>query len=284
MVGSFIFFFSKLRHEGVEKIVVEKNENRNLSSFYKNKDDYEAAFSHVKDVKRKNIIAGIISHHFLAKDLIANFFAGINNENVKNIVVVGPDHFSRLNDDKISAATTFLPWNTPYGQVFANEKMLNSILNDESISENNTIFLNEHSIYTLVPFIKKTFPNAKIIPLIVHNNYDFEKFINLGKIIKSNVDSETIMIVSSDFSHNLSENDAKTKDMVSIENLKDINTENIQNISCDCRACMAIMLGFVGVEKRGSFDLVENKNSNDFGGQEKTVTSYVSAYYLAPSN
>ncbi len=52
----------------------EKSNNK-LESFYKNKFEYDDAFRKILSDSKEQVIAGIISHHFLAKDLIAQFFS-----------------------------------------------------------------------------------------------------------------------------------------------------------------------------------------------------------------
>ncbi|RLC33250.1 hypothetical protein DRH14_05210, partial [Candidatus Shapirobacteria bacterium] len=73
-----------------------KNEKPFLTSFYNRKNDYEQSFEPFNNIAKKKVVAGITSHHFLAKDLIANFFSGIDQKGTKTIYIVGPDHFNRL--------------------------------------------------------------------------------------------------------------------------------------------------------------------------------------------
>lgn len=278
-------FSNREKSTSAAKLTTIENEakNENLSSFFNNKNDYDSAFSRAANIYKKNVLAGIISHHYLAKDLIARFFSGISNRDIDNIILVGPDHYNALDypldNIKPDAVTTKLSWDTPYGELDPNKEFPDKILAGNNIVENDSVFKTDHSIYTLIPFIKKVFPKAKIIPLVVRNNNDYEKFIRMGESIRKNVGDRSLLVVSSDFSHNASIAEAGKNDQASIEILNSLSQKNIDGITSDCSSCIAVLYGFLKKDPNG-FYLNENKNSSDFGSQDKTVTSYVSAYYL----
>ena len=249
-----------------------------LESFYRNKTDYEEAFAKVTGSVKETVFAGIISHHFLAKDLIATFFAGIEPSSVEKVFIAGPDHFQRLADKEYDIATSLLDWQTPYGIFYANQPAINHLLGNPVVDSNDKIFRNEHSIYTLIPFAKKAFPQAKVVPLILKNSQSYQQFFNLGKQISQ---EKSLLIVSSDFSHQVTALQAKENDLKSIEALTKMNIENLDNVTSDCKQCLAFLYGFIW-GKSARFKLVDNKTSQDFGSQDKNnLTSYVSGYFIA---
>lgn len=250
-----------------------------LSSFFKNKADYDSAFLNAQNSEKKNVLAEITSHHFLARDLIARFFLGINNSDVQDIILIGPDHYRQLDNTSSDIAITELSWNTPYGEINANKDVEENILGLNGTIVNNSIFRNEHSIYTLVPFIKRSFPNTRLIPLIIHSSNDYEKFAGLGNSTRKLASKNSLLIVSSDFSHEASIPEAQKNDQISIETLENLNPGNIDSLTSDCKACIAFLYGFLK-DDQSSFYLVENKNSSDFGSPEEKVTSYISGYFL----
>lgn len=281
LAGSLYFLKSEKEYVGLDLLSVSDGamENKNLKSFFGNIDDYELAFAHAQISEKTKVIAGITSHHFLAKDLIARFYFGIADD-IENIVLIGPDHYSALTLGGVNVVTTELAWDTPYGQLEPNKNWIRKILNGNSnIRINDNIFKMEHSIYTEAPFIKKAFPQAKIVPLIVKNTYDYDKFIKIGENLKKILRGKTLLVISSDFSHEATKDDAKRYDDQSIVALQDLKPDNLNKITCDCRACISVMLGFLGENKK--FHLVENKNSADFGSPDQKVTSYVSGYFLS---
>jgi AmmeMemoRadiSam system protein B len=280
VAGSFKFFMNG-EENNQKRSSVKKVDRKFLESFFGNKSDYEKAFKNSlrnEDVAGKNIIAGIISHHFLARNLIADFFSNLENNPAKNIILVGPDHFHALDKENKIAITSDMPWQTPYGMLENNSELSDKLISSGIVLD-DTQFKTEHSIYTLIPFVKKVIPDSKIVPIIIKNNNDYQKFKDLGEKVKELSGNDSLVIVSSDFSHNSSINQAETNDEKSIQALKDLDLTSLNDMTCDCRACLAFLTGFLSDEKKDFF-LLENKNSADFGSQDETVTSYVSGYYI----
>jgi AmmeMemoRadiSam system protein B len=252
-----------------------------LESYFKNKTDYDEAFSKFENVKKKPILAAITSHHFLAKELIAQTFAGIDPIKTKGVIIVGPDHFQQLTGTKYFAQTTNAGWHTPFGNMDIDAEIVDKLSqNGEVLSDINT-FRGEHSVYLLVPFAKKSFPEAMIVPLILRKKVDYPYYYELGRKVSDAVNlEETILIISSDFSHNASRKQAKMNDDRSANLLKEMKVDNINLIENDCKQCAAFLYGYLEGENT-NFELVSNKNSFDISGESpESVTSYVSAYFV----
>jgi AmmeMemoRadiSam system protein B len=252
-----------------------------LASIYNNTENYQEVFNNLDkatSTKALEAKAGIVSHHFLAKQLIADFYNKIGNDKISTVFLVSPDHFESYFKPETIAYTSRLDWQTPFGDLLCDKNIQSNLLNNKNIELKDTILGLDHGIYVEIPFIKKFFPGAKIVPLVLKNSSDFTVFEELGNKLK-NFDKNSVLIVSSDFSHNASIKTAKENDTKSIDALKTLNKENINNITSDCRQCMAVLDGFLENEDAG-FNLFENKNSFDISGQdEKSVTSYIFGFF-----
>ncbi|RLC34176.1 AmmeMemoRadiSam system protein B, partial [Candidatus Shapirobacteria bacterium] len=177
----------------------------------------------------------------------------------------------------IFIATTDTNWQTPYGIQLADKNKIQKILNFPKVSLNYQVFTNEHSIYVLVPFIKKVFPQAKIVPIIVRNNLDYKYFYNFGKNLSS---KKSLLIISSDFSHYSTPEQCQQNDTQSVNLLYSQEFNQSSNVNCDCTQCINLLYGFLS-NIDTSFELVENKKSTDFGEKNlENITSYISAYYI----
>jgi len=74
---------------------------------------FETAFKFNKkelDLSNKNVVAGIIPHHLLAADLLAEFFYNLQVKNYETIILIGHNHFNSGNSDII---TSNYNWQTP---------------------------------------------------------------------------------------------------------------------------------------------------------------------------
>jgi AmmeMemoRadiSam system protein B len=249
-----------------------------LESFFKNKELYEEAFARVGKAEKSQVRAGIVPHHFLARDLIAAFFQGIASPSVSRVILVGPDHFKSFSGTDPLSFTTLLPWRTPFGGLEPDRRFIQHLASEDACLGSDKIFMRDHSIWVLVPFVKKAFPQAHIVPLVLRNNREYARFRELGETLARLDDQEGILVVSSDFSHGVSQDQAMRLDRESITNLGRLDLDHIARIHCDCRPCLAVLLGFLGEEQ--SFRLLDRQTSRDLGAPPgEPLTSYVSGYY-----
>jgi poly-gamma-glutamate synthesis protein (capsule biosynthesis protein) len=253
-----------------------------LESFFKNPVLYDEAFARAGKVIPQKILGGIVPHHFLARDLIAAFFAGIDGQAARRLILVGPDHYrTRHQPGAAHCFTSLRPWRTPFGPVAADQEFIRKLVAAGVSTADDAVFMQEHSIYVLIPFIKRTFPQAQIVPLVLRPGPDDDKFLQLGKFLRQHSPPGTVMIVSSDFAHGVTEAQARVLDRKSLQNLKNFRRETIGQITCDCRSGLAMLRGFLGPGQK-HFSLVAHRTSLDFGSREgHDLTSYIAAYYRA---
>jgi len=250
-----------------------------LASIYNNLETYEDIFSKLPIAEKVETKAGIISHHFLAKDLIAEFYNKTGNDKISTIFLISPDHYNHFYSSNTLAYTSYASWNTPYGELQPNKKVIDSLTEQGSVAISDSILGLEHGIYIEVPFIKKFFPNAKIVPLIVDSTTNYSQFLALGSQLNNLAADNAFLVVSSDFSHNLTASEASVADKKSVEILKNLSTNDLDKVTNDCKQCLAVLSGFLGDEKY-KFNLIDNKNSFDISREDKnSVTSYVSGFY-----
>jgi AmmeMemoRadiSam system protein B len=271
--GIFGFFLEK------SKKTEPTNPDR-LSSFYTNKIEYDQAFTDAATTSASPAYAAITSHHFLAKNLIAGTMTHIDPASIEQVILISPDHFSALTDMSAIGVFTQQEWDTPYGIFQIAHPTAEMVDTLPGISEDRTPFLKEHGVYTIVPFLKKQFPAAKLLPIIVRQSDDYQRYANFGRQLAQNIHAEkTLVVVSSDFSHLKTPADAKLDDQKSIAALKDARVESAANIQSDCKVCMAILFGYLE-GKKTNFQLIENTNSFDISTQSpESVTSYVSGFF-----
>lgn len=272
-----------------------------LSSIFNNREEYEDVFSKLsrlqgnrgspmpttsvgasgqKPTEDVNAVAGIISHHFLAKQLIADFYNKVGSDKVSIVFLVSPDHYNNYFKPDSIAYTSYLNWDTPFGVLQTDNNSIKNLLSNKNIEINDSAMGLEHGIYVEAPFIKKFFPNAKIVPLVLKNNLPYEKFLSLGNAIKKISNNNSILIVSSDFTHDASADQASANDKKSIDVLKNLSADKVDQVTNDCKQCIATLSGFLGDNNQNNFYLINNENSFDISGQDKnSVTSYVSGYY-----
>ncbi len=255
-----------------------------LQSPFDSKELYDDIFSGLPESSpNSDIKAGIVSHHFLAREMIAELYNQISNQDVKTVFLVSPDHYNNFFQTGIRAYTSTLPWKTPFDDFYAQKDYADRLVANGDVQMNDLAVGSEHGIYIEMPFLRKCFPGAKLVPLVVKSTAQYDGFFALGKEINEIADDKTIMIISSDFSHNVSADVASSQDEESIVVLNNLSLDGLNDVESDCRACLAVLSGFLDGQDY-DFSLISNKNSLDFSGtnqgKEGGVTSYISGYYI----
>jgi AmmeMemoRadiSam system protein B len=252
-----------------------------LQSFFQSRELYEEAFAGVGPVSQVRIRAGIVSHHFLARQLIARFFAGLDPEGVACLILLSPDHYHRLAGTPKLWVTSRKPWQTPYGVLKADGPVIDSLLASGAGALNDDAFRQEHGAYLLVPFLKRTCPRAAIVPLILRGCPDYPRLAHWGAQMQRAAPPGTVLLVSSDFAHGVDAAQARRLDRESLTHLRQLQLPDLKGIHNDFRPGLAVLAGFLGSGPR-DFRLVSHRTSADFGSRETgNLTSYIAAYYLA---
>lgn len=255
-----------------------------LHPAYMDPASYDGLFDNLTETDPKNNIIGAVApHHFLAKNKIARLYGQIKNENTELVYLISPDHFTNFFDIGKIAYTSNLPWQTPFGDIFAAEISISKLIDTGRVATRDNAVGLEHGITVETPFIKYFFSNAKIVPLVLKNSSNYSDFFDLGQKIKEISRGRSIMIVSSDFCHNLPAAAARSADQKSIVALKNLNISGLGAVNNDCRQCLALLAGYLD-GKNYDFTLVDNTNSFEISSQDPDfVTSYVSGYYFNDS-
>ncbi len=184
---------------------------------------YDKANDAVTNTHRSGARSGIVAHHLLVAEKIAETLAQMGTGWDRTVVVLSPNHF-----DQGSSAlqTTIGAWKTPYGNLEVDERAVNKLVKHiaELQIEPDT-FEKEHGVAGITPFIKKWFPHAKLVPLVIHESATPNEVKALAKQIQSMLPN-AVVIASIDMSHNLPEHIQIFHDEVTLR--------AIENGECDC--------------------------------------------------
>lgn len=158
---------------------------------------------------------GIVPHHLLASDMIAGFFALAAKEEdaYDTVVILAPSHFPEVDDAPILTADAL--WRTPHGDVQpASEPIALLTGNPLLAARNNPAALeNDHGVSGLIPFAAHFLPGAQVVPVLLSPAVTPEQLAELQSILTGWCrDRRTLLLVSVDFSHYLTEPEAELRD------------------------------------------------------------------------
>lgn len=278
--GIFLVFLKKNNAQEIPVSPSPTPQTDYLQSYFTIKDEYLDSFAKSSNITKERVLAAITSHHFLAKDSIAETFAGIDPTGIQTVIIVSPDHFHQITDSHYMAQTSDAPWRTPFGDMHPNLQVIHILSQNKEVYSDSNLFRSEHGIYTLVPFAKYVFPDATLVPLVLRQKNDYSYYYNLGEHLSKMVDvNHTLVVISSDFTHYTSIEEAKENDQKSIQLLPNKNIEDVVAITNDCTQCTAFLFGYLK-NTDTTFKRIFNINSYDISGKDpENVTSYIGAYF-----
>ncbi len=258
----------------VEKIIYNQSLPDDL-------DFYENAFKFKKKelfFGKNKIIAGIIPHHLLAADLIAEFFHNVKQENFDSIILIGPNHFSAGGKKIISSN---LDWQTPYGVLEYDQELAINLI-DDSIEINNKAIQNDHAINSETAFIKKTFPDSLFLPLILKSDLSLEDARDFGKKLNNLVQNKNVLVLASvDFSHYKDSETAQVNDLKSINVIQNSLFDEVYNLDIDSPPTISVLLEYANLNQ-AEFVFLNNSNSALLAGKPdlESTTSYLTSFFV----
>lgn len=231
---------------------------------------------------KKQIAGGVVPHHLLAKEIIEKFFKALSEENQpETIVILSPDHFNAANALGYSKFIAPAPFGEKIDDLALDGELLENLYNAGILVPGESFMALEHGITVLLPFIKKYFPESRVVPLVVPFALGLETAEILAKIIEAQETKNAIIIASVDFSHYLPESAAYLHDVKSISALINFQKEKFEKLDVDCWQCLYALRRLA--ESRGAEypEVIAHKNSVDFWQSEppEETTSYFSVIF-----
>lgn len=164
-------------------------------------------------LQTKQPFIGITSHHLpTASPLIDNFYYQLRKSRpgIKTFVVVGPDHFERCRQ-KFTIKDS--PVMTMFGELQTDKKIAARLL-ETGAKQEEACFDGEHSVGVQANYIKRFFPEAKMVPILLSYAAKQRNFEALIKELASER-NDIFVVASVDFSHYLEVQKAEAIDAVS---------------------------------------------------------------------
>ncbi len=195
--------------------------------------------------------AGIVSHHDLAPELIANFFVTLARcrGDIETFVILAPDHFHLLDR----------PW--------------------ARLDTGSTILEREHGVGILIPFVAKLFPEADVIPFVVDQRVSSDSLDDLERELARLLENDrTFIVVSADMSHYLDERRAMSDDRQTLQALETGDATFFWNANDDYTDSGKSIGAVLTVLDSVEWTLLEHRISTEFGGSPGYTTSYITGF------
>ena len=218
---------------------------------------------------------GIVSPHagfIYSGQVAAHAFGSIPSDFSGTFVVIGPSHRGYIN------CVSEVPWETPLGIVDNDTEFVKSL----DIETDEFSHKDEHSLEVQMPFIRYRFPKAKIAPVMM-GQQDYTSAMRLAEKIRAAIKMtkrDVRIVASSDFSHYVPAQKAKSDDLYAIEALNNLDTrefyrriEERKVTACGYGPIAAMVTVCAGLGTRAA-KLIRYATSGDVTGDEREVVGY----------
>lgn len=248
--------------------------------YYDNSDFFTQSvksFTNVKPVSPSPHIF-IVNQHILAAHIIAGQFALSADPKVKTVVLITQNNW---NAGRAPIITSRYGWKTPLGTIQPASTLADLLVQKNIATDEEDIFTNEHGITGIVPYVAQSFPNAKIIPLVIRDNTPDSLVDALaGELSKLDL-SQTSIVGTIDMSHYLPEYVADAHDRLTVQSIKEFDYETLPRLDIDTVPTLRTILKVAESAGQKSFVQTGGINSVDIVGSPDLMetTSYISGYF-----
>jgi len=226
--------------------------------------------------------AGITSHHILSHEYLdAYFFHLAQMRDVQRFYILSPDHYGvSLRPYSFTTGS----WDSGFGFVESDRKKVRVLSQLLEVELDPNVFIYEHGISALIPYIKKYFPKAKVVAAIHGRDSAVNTLISgrLADVLEKEFDEsgkqKNFLLISADFSHGENREVTYDFDANSRRYLENSGNETWNFVCCDNRSGIYILdrLGKRSLES----SIIYHTNSWEISGQgEDDITSYFFVYF-----
>jgi AmmeMemoRadiSam system protein B len=226
---------------------------------------------------------GVVNHHILASDLLASFFAELARcrPDAERIIILSPDHYFQGQAPIVTHAVSY---RTNQDVLPADSETVGRLLARVSSARDEAKpFPNEHGIGALVPFLHKTLPKTRVIPVLINGRATNASVKALSDWLADELKNPTtLVVVSSDMSHYLPQPQAEKNDRVTLAAFAKNDAEFFWQANDDFTDNGKSLWAAVTAIRKISppqFRLFKTAISSEYGGSTGYTTSYITGFW-----
>jgi MEMO1 family protein len=222
----------------------------------------------------------------------AKGFKQIENKKYNKVILLGNSHQEHFSGLALDGSDI---WETPLGQVELDKELINKLdKSNELIKINSKVHLTEHSLEVELPFLQKLLGNNfKLIPGLFGSDKSLKDLKDISQNLLGNIDSETLIVISTDLSHYPNYEDANFVDKQVIdlilqgdegeflEQIEKFEDEilNLSTCACGWPAVVTGMLLAQELNLQAEFLDYTNSGDTEIYGDKDRVVGYTSIVF-----
>ncbi|MBS3731876.1 MAG: AmmeMemoRadiSam system protein B [Desulfobacterales bacterium] len=231
----------------------------------------------VKDLPDRPLKALIMPHagYRYSGPVAARAAQVLEGQSFSKIIIMAPDHRVGFAKGAISDADSY---RTPLGNVDLHADAARLRKQYEMFRPVAASDRREHAVEVILPFLQTWLSDFEIIPIVLGKNNEIESYAGALETV---VDSNTLIIVSTDLSHYLPYREALSRDRTTIEIITGMKSEELgadPRRACGWKPLLVLME--IARGKQWNPRLLHYANSGDTAGRRDQVVGYATiAFY-----
>ncbi|MDP2651849.1 MAG: AmmeMemoRadiSam system protein B [bacterium] len=264
-----------------EQSTVSPSEKFHVSMYYESNSDFFASslkpFASVKPLTPSPRIF-IVNQHILAASLIAHQFALSTDPRVTTVVLITQNNW---NAGEAPVITSREAWKTPLGTIEPNTNLAEVLISANLASPEEQIFVHEHGITGIVPYVANAFPNARIVPLVIRDKTPDAVIDGLAEKLGDLDLAHTVIIGTIDMSHYLPRYLADAHDRKTEQAIEHFDYGALPTLDIDTAPTLRAIMKVAEHAGEKTFTVTGHANSADITNQPEllSTTSYLTGYF-----
>ena len=223
-------------------------------------------------------LGGVVPHHDIAAGMMTRFYGHFDENRVKRIFILAPDHFNRAR-----RPVTVCPddWELSSGAIRADGEALEALGKLSIVDTRSDLFAGEHGVTVHIPLLAGFFPRASVVPIVLRPDIPDTMILSLRNALRSIMRDGDIVILSADLSHYKTPEAMAEEDVRTIRALTNMDAAALNSVDIDARKAAALMLLLLKDMGARSGKLLERSDISDILGYRiESGTSYAAVIYL----
>jgi len=139
--------------------------------------------------------AGYVYSGFCA----AHAYRHLRGRNIRRVILLAPSHRVYLNDQ--CAVPEADAVSTPLGEITVDDGMRKSLLKNDFVTASDNVHRQEHSTQIQYPFLQSVLNEGFTLLPVIAGRLSRKTAESLGSFLKRELSPDTVIVVSSDFTH-----------------------------------------------------------------------------------
>lgn len=199
----------------------------------------------------------------------------VMNRNYSRVILIGKAHFFSFSGLALTGVDAY---QSPLGEVLLDKKCIEKLSTNFNFQYNENAFAKEYSLEVQLPYLQKFLKNFQLVPLLLGNKIDLaEVAAKLSEII----DDNTLVVVSTDLSHFLTDAKARKTDQDTINAILARDVSGVKVAGQALALWGVVLINEIALLKEWQPMFLAYGNTSEGGDDPDSVVGYASMIYLS---